>query len=159
MLLVEQEKNIILQNALKQGDVALNDIQDKFLVKTVAIKDKEMEESLNESDEDITKFWESSVQFSDAIANRKLTVQYSLTIDPNKGQAQPPPSTPVSSMGAMSLTNGGGPLDLTPDVHLRSELMQLRQKYAQLESAFYNVCAERDALQRLLQKALQNASS
>lgn len=158
ILLVEKDKQILLQNYDRLGQSGLDNSKDKFLVQsctvdnTFAAKKAGNEKELYEA---LTSMWNSvtSGGSSAALQNKKLHVRHIVDSSPSV--------TATSKSGTVSNPRGVTPkLEATPKKNLgdmsadqiSTELSNLRRKYDELVSFSVNLTAERDILSNTLEQ-------
>ena len=143
ILIVEKDKNQLLNQYESLGTAALDNCKDKFLVQSVAVT-TEHAKNLTEYDQ-LTEFW-TQIQTGNnnstttAMANKKLHVRHKVTGSTTAGSAAP--------ATALAIAN---PERLTKE-QLLVELQNLRKKYDELVSFSVNLTAERDVLNNSLEQ-------
>lgn len=143
ILIVEKDKNQLLNQYESLGNAALENCKDKFLVQSVAVT-TEQAKNLTEYDQ-LTEFW-TQIQMAGgsnptaAMANKKLHVRHKVTGSTTVGSAAP--------ATALAIAN---PERLTKE-QLLVELQNLRKKYDELVSFSVNLTAERDVLNNSLEQ-------
>jgi len=158
ILLVEKDKQVLLQNYDRLGQSGLDHSKDKFLVQsctvdsTFAAKKAGNEKELYEA---LTSMWNSvtSGGSSAALQNKKLHVRHIVDSSPSV--------TATSNSGSVLTPRGATPkLEATPKKNLgdmsadqiSTELSHLRRKYDELVSFSVNLTAERDILSNTLEQ-------
>lgn len=141
ILIVEKDKNQLLNQYESLGTAALETCKDKFLVQSVAVTN-EQAENLTQYDQ-LTELW-TQIQSGNspipAMANMKLHVRHKVTGSTTAGTAAP--------TTALAIAN---PERLTKE-QLLVELQNLRKKYDELVSFSVNLTAERDVLNNSLEQ-------
>lgn len=155
ILLVEKDKQVLLQSYERLGQSGLDHSKDKFLVQSCTVdKSFAAKKSGNQTElyNALTAMWNSvaSGGSSAALQNKKLHVRHV-----------------VDSSSSAAVTSGTGPpsrdtpkLDSTPHSNMvdmsadqiSSELSTLRRKYDELVSFSVNLTAERDILSNTLEQ-------
>ena len=151
-MLVEKDKNQLLEQYRNMGNAALEHCKDKFLVQSVAVTAEEAE-NLKEY-EQLTALWtriqastSSSGGGGPATANKKLHVRHRVAGGGASGGGVPvvaaaPPADPES----------------LSQERLVAEYKQLRRKYDELVSFSVNLTAERDILNNTLEQTKRDLS-
>ena len=151
ILLVEKDKQILLQSYERLGQSGLDHSKDKFLVQSCAVNSSfsaKLGGDSNELYEALTSMWNSvtSGGSNTPLYNKKLhvrhTVQESGSTSRNVGTSG---SFKPESASTANLDN------MTQD-QLVSELSNLRRKYDELVSFSVNLTAERDILSNTLEQ-------
>ena len=144
ILLVEKDKNSLLQSYQRLGQSALDHSKDKFLVQSVAVLDSKRATELKDYDQ-LTSLWasvgSSSSKETSAVANKKLHVRHTVS-DSNKSDAPAAVAAPAARE----------PLEALSSDQLKSELGLLRRKYDELVAFSVNLTAERDMLNNTLEQ-------
>jgi vesicle-associated membrane protein-associated protein A len=142
ILLVEKDKNSLLQSYQRLGQSALDHSKDKFLVQSVAVFDPARAVQLKDYDQ-LTSLWATvgSTPSTSAIANKKLHVRH-VVAEGSKDSAPAPETAPTSRE----------PIDNLSSDQLKNELGGLRRKYDELVSFSVNLTAERDMLNNTLEQ-------
>jgi len=153
ILLVEKDKNSLLQSYERLGQSALDHSKDKFLVQSVAVLDAARASQLRDYDQ-LTALWASvgstpSPSVS-AIANKKLHVKH-VVAEGSKGSVAPDGAT-ASSPGNRE------PIDNMTGDQVKVELGVLRRKYDELVAFSVNLTAERDMLNNSLEQTRRDLS-
>ena len=166
ILLVEKDKNSLLQQYESLGPAALETCKDKFLVQSVAVS-AEQAESLTEYDQ-LTALWtniQSVAPPTDptnpnatatthpkaATANKKLHVQHKVI----GSASQTNNDNNVTSTGAPAAPAPARPIahpERLSKEQLIVELTHLRKKYDELVGFSVNLTAERDVLNNTLEQ-------
>mmetsp|Transcript_8413 Transcript_8413/g.20698 ORF Transcript_8413/g.20698 Transcript_8413/m.20698 type:complete len:318 (-) Transcript_8413:244-1197(-) len=152
ILLVEKDKQVLLQNYDRLGQSGLDHSKDKFLVQSCAADSSlaaKKSGSQTELYDALTAMWNSvtSGGSSTPLQNKKLHVRHVVDSSPapaTSGAA----STPKPKLEAASHSNLG---DMSAD-QISSELSNLRRKYDELVSFSVNLTAERDILSNTLEQ-------
>jgi hypothetical protein len=146
ILLVEKEKNSLLQSYERLGQPTLDQSKDKFLVQSVAILDASKLASLKDYDE-LTSLWatvgNSPSTSTSAVANKKLHVKH--VVAGNKKSGSGDGAHGNSSISREPIEN------LTQD-QAKAELTNMRRKYDELVAFSVNLTAERDMLNNTLEQ-------
>ena len=154
ILLVEKDKQVLLQSYERLGQSGLDHSKDKFLVQSCTVdKSFAAKKSGNQTElyNALTAMWNSVASGSSAtLQNKKLHVRHV-----------------VESSSSAAVSSGTGPttrdtpkLDTTPHSNMTdmsadqisSELSTLRRKYDELVSFSVNLTAERDILSNTLEQ-------
>lgn len=164
ILLVEKDKQVLLQNYDRLGQSGLDHSKDKFLVQSCTVDSSfaaKKSGSQTELYDALTSMWNKVTSGGSAapLQNKKLHVRH--VVDPSS-------STPGGGGTATSSTSakgggGGGSapkLEPTPRSSLgemsaeqiTSELSHMRRKYDELVSFSVNLTAERDILSNTLEQ-------
>lgn len=145
ILLVEKDKNSLLESYERLGQTALDHSKDKFLVQSVAIPDISAAQALKDYDR-LTAFWASVAGNSAALMNKKLSVKHIVS---NGGAAG---GTASSSTKAPPAPETRQPIDIMSSEQAKEELKGLRRKYDELVAFSVNLTAERDMLNNALEQ-------
>jgi len=164
ILLVEKDKQMLLQSFERLGQSALDHSKDKFLVQSCTVGEEfaigysgkkeelakmgggdsqEMSKVAKELAESLTGMWNSASGGEDVpIFNKKLQVRHVVASDgDSKGKGvKPTPRQEKPSLETMS-----------PD-QMFSEITSLRRKYDELVTFSVNLTAERDILNNTLEQ-------
>ena len=158
ILLVEKDKQVLLQNYDRLGQSGLDHSKDKFLVQSCTVDNSfaaKKSGSQTELYDALTSMWNSvtSGGSSAHLQNKKLHVRHVVDSSPS--------ATATSKSGATSSSRGGAPKleeashsnlgDMSAD-QISSELSNLRRKYDELVSFSVNLTAERDILSNTLEQ-------
>jgi len=158
ILLVEKDKQVLLQNYDRLGQSGLDHSKDKFLVQSCTVDSSfaaKKTGSQAELYDALTSMWNSvTIGGSSAdVQNKKLHVRH--VVDSS------PPATTTSASGAAPTSRGAAPkletsshsnlVDMSAD-QISSELSHLRRKYDELVSFSVNLTAERDILSNTLEQ-------
>jgi len=139
IMLVEKDKNSLLQSYESLGSAALEHCKDKFLVQSTVVSHEEAE-SLGEYDQ-LTALWtklqSGGSSTANATANKKLHVLHKVA-----------GSQAVAPEVAAAVAN---PEQLSKD-QLVAEISNLRRKYDELVAFSVNLTAERDVLNNTLEQ-------
>jgi len=153
MLLVEKDKQVLLQSYDRLGQSALDHSKDKFLVQSVAVspdfskqyqatKDKGNSKELTDA---LTSMWNAvSSTGSGSIFNKKLHVKLLV----NEGATT---STPQAQVPQRHDTPMATIENMTPE-QMFQEITTLRRKYDELVAFSVNLTAERDILNNTLEQ-------
>lgn len=158
ILLVEKDKQVLLQSFDRLGQSALDHSKDKFLVQSCAAPDDFADRYMSakakvvdgpegraskELVESLTTMWNSAASGSIPIFNKKLHVRHvvaSAEGAASKGSSAPQPLEEKPNMDNMS-----------PE-QMFTEVASLRRKYDELVSFSVNLTAERDILNNTLEQ-------
>lgn len=147
ILLVEKDKNTLLQTYERLGQSALDHSKDKFLVQSVAILDAGKLASLKDYDQ-LTSLWatvgSTPSPSTSAVANKKLHVKHIAAGNSKSGTSD------GEIRGNNSISRE--PIEnLTLD-QAKAELTNMRRKYDELVTFSVNLTAERDMLNNTLEQ-------
>lgn len=154
ILLVEKDKQVLLQNYDRLGQSGLDHSKDKFLVQSCTVDNSfaaKKSGSQTELYDALTSMWNSvtSGGSSTTLQNKKLHVRHIVESSPSAT------STPAaSSRGAapkLEAATHSNLVDMSAD-QISSELSNLRRKYDELVSFSVNLTAERDILSNTLEQ-------
>jgi len=158
ILLVEKDKQVLLQNYDRLGQSGLDNSKDKFLVQSCTVDSSfaaKKSGTQTELYDALTSMWNSVSSGGSAapLHNKKLHGRH--VVDPS-------PSTPGDPSGGTPSKGGGAApkLESTPRSSLgemsgeqiSSELSHMRRKYDELVSFSVNLTAERDILSNTLEQ-------
>lgn len=151
ILLVEKDKQVLLQSYDRLGQSGLDHSKDKFLVqsctvdKTFAAKKSGDQTELYDA---LTSMWNSVTTGGSTtpLHNKKLHVRH--VVQQSASARTAPSATPAPKLEAASHSNMK---DMTQE-QLASELSNLRRKYDELVSFSVNLTAERDILSNSLEQ-------
>jgi len=171
ILLVEKDKQMLLQSFDRLGQSALDHSKDKFLVQSCAVKQEladaysskkkemaqiaaagdnnaqEMSKFTKEISEELTNMWNVANGSDETpIYNKKLQVRHVVAPGP-EGSA--PTSTSRSGGGRGTEKT---PLDSMTPEQMFAEITSLRRKYDELVTFSVNLTAERDILNNTLEQ-------
>ncbi len=152
ILLVEKDKQVLLQNYERLGQSGLDHSKDKFLVQSCvadSVLAAKKSGSQTELYDALTAMWNSvtSGGSSTPLQNKKLHVRHVVDSSPAAtSNASASKGTP--KLEAASHSNLG---DMSAD-QISSELSNLRRKYDELVSFSVNLTAERDILSNTLEQ-------
>jgi hypothetical protein len=154
ILLVEKDKNTLLQSYDRLGQSALDHSKDKFLVQSCVVSDEfskkyaeEKSKGVNakELSDALTSVWNTmSSSNANQISNKKLHVKHVV-----------PEAAPTASSAQMPKTHDTPSLDQIENMsqeQMFAEITQLRKKYDELVSFSVNLTAERDILNNTLEQ-------
>jgi len=155
ILLVEKDKQALLQSYERLGQSGLDHSKDKFLVqsctvdKTFAAKKLGSQTDLYDA---LTTMWNSvtSGGSSAALQNKKLHVRHIVSTSPSLAGT----SNTSNSKGVaprLETTQHSNMVEMSAD-QISSELSNLRRKYDELVSFSVNLTAERDILSNTLEQ-------
>merc|ERR1719215_1977495 len=155
ILLVEKDKQALLQSYERLGQSGLDHSKDKFLVqsctvdKTFAAKKLGSQTDLYDA---LTTMWNSvtSGGSSAALQNKKLHVRHIVSTSPSlAGTSNTSGSKGVAPR--LETTQHSNMVEMSAD-QISSELSNLRRKYDELVSFSVNLTAERDILSNTLEQ-------
>lgn len=158
ILLVEKDKQVLLQNYDRLGQSGLDHSKDKFLVQSCTVDDSFAAKKSGDQTQlynALTSMWNSVTSGASdaALSNKKLHVRHIVDTSPS--------ATGASTSGAASSSKGAAPkLEATQHSNLEgmsadqisSEVLHLRRKYDELVSFSVNLTAERDILSNTLEQ-------
>ncbi len=154
ILLVEKDKQVLLQSYERLGQSGLDHSKDKFLVqsctvdKSFAAKKAEDQTALYDA---LTSMWNSVTSGGSTapLQNKKLHVRHVV----QESSSAAPSSTSRAAVVTPKLekTSYSSLKDMNPD-QLATELSGLRRKYDELVSFSVNLTAERDILSNTLEQ-------
>jgi hypothetical protein len=152
ILLVEKDKNSLLQSYNRLGQAALDHSKDKFLVQSCVVTADFVADygsSTEDAYDKLSGLW-ASVTSSAAhtIANKKLHVRH--TVSEPDGVGLGKSGTGAAEMPAKHVV-AGNVQDMTSD-QLLTEVNNLRRKYDELVAFSVNLTAERDILNNTLEQ-------
>eukprot|EP00558_Chaetoceros_sp_UNC1202_P011242 CAMPEP_0197252484 /NCGR_PEP_ID=MMETSP1429-20130617/61599_1 /TAXON_ID=49237 /ORGANISM="Chaetoceros sp., Strain UNC1202" /LENGTH=324 /DNA_ID=CAMNT_0042714883 /DNA_START=37 /DNA_END=1011 /DNA_ORIENTATION=- len=169
ILLVEKDKQMLLQSFDRLGQSALDHSKDKFLVQScivdeafakdyVAKKAKSSENSSVEASkaakdlaESLTSMWNTSSSREDVlIYNKKLQVRHVVASSPTDAKAGPAPGQTSRSVGGH--TSERTSLENMTTNQMFMEISSLSRKYDELVTFSVNLTAERDILNNTLEQ-------
>ncbi len=146
ILLVEKEKNSLLQSYERLGQSTLDHSKDKFLVQSVAILDASKLASLKDYDE-LTSLWatvgSTPSPSTSAVANKKLHVKHVVAGSSKTGGSD-------GDRGNSSISRE--PIENLTQDQAKAELTNMRRKYDELVAFSVNLTAERDMLNNTLEQ-------
>ena len=161
-MLVEKDKNSLLQSYERLGQSALDHAKDKFLVQSCVVADefssqyKDNKGDNSELYEALNKMWTGASTNKQAIQNKKLHVR--LVVNDGKNDAAAAASSGSGSLTAAQAnmlkpheTSMAAIESMTPP-QLFAEISSLRKKYDELVSFSVNLTAERDILNNTLEQ-------
>ena len=153
ILLVEKDKNTLLQSYQRLGQTALDHSKDKFLIQSCTVtpaftKEYQAAGSPDAGYDKLSAMWTTVTanSSSSAIANKKLHVRHTVQEgdDSNNktaaSQMMPTKHTPAANLSNMS------------NEQLLQEITNLRRKYDELVAFSVNLTAERDILNNTLEQ-------
>ena len=164
ILLVEKDKQILLQSYERLGQSGLDHSKDKFLVQSCTVGPAFAAKANGESSElydALTAMWNgvTSGGSSTPIFNKKLHVRHVVAEGGSGGGAAASPekpnvlprSTPAGSGVKLEGASNSNMESMTQE-QLMNELSNLRRKYDELVSFSVNLTAERDILSNTLEQ-------
>lgn len=152
ILLVEKDKQTLLQAFERLGQNGLDNSKDKFLVQSCSVGAAFAAKADGDSAElydALTSMWNSvtSGGASTAIFNKKLHVRHIVQASAG-AKASAPSAVPPTKLDPASSSN----MDKMSQEQLVVELTNLRRKYDELVSFSVNLTAERDILSNTLEQ-------
>jgi hypothetical protein len=166
IMLVDKDKQVLLQSYDRLGQSALDHSKDKFLVQSCAVSmdfaKRYMEEkaavasrkgdaaslAAKELSEALTSMWNSITSASSQpVYNKKLHVRHAV-VEKGAGAAS---AAPVANVIKAHDTNLAQMENMTPE-QMFQEVSSLRRKYDELVSFSVNLTAERDILNNTLEQ-------
>lgn len=174
LILVEKDKQSLLQSYDRLGQSALDHSKDKFLVQSCAVSsdfaaqftdkalnDENLSKSGKELTDALTSMWNQAVASSDIpIYNKKLHVKHivgdllkssTLGQDPHSSSSATLQSPPLQKMEKT-------PMEGMTHEQMLSEVSSLRRKYDELVAFSVNLTAERDILNNTLEQTKRDLS-
>jgi len=154
ILLVEKDKQVLLQNYDRLGQSGLDHSKDKFLVQSCTVDNTFAEKkSGNHTElyEALTSMWNSvtSGGTTAVLQNKKLHVRHVVDSSPSTpASGGAPSSAPTPKLESTQHSNLG---DMSAE-QISTELSHLRRKYDELVSFSVNLTAERDILSNTLEQ-------
>merc|ERR1712071_110279 len=172
LILVEKDKQGLLQSYDRLGQAALDHSKDKFLVQSCAVHadfsaqftDKYSDsKSGKDLTDGLTSMWNHAVASSEIpIYNKKLHVKHivgELARSSNSPEGQDPFSSSTSTLQSPSLQKmEKTPMEGMTHEQMLSEVSSLRRKYDELVSFSVNLTAERDILNNTLEQTKRDLS-
>jgi hypothetical protein len=147
ILLVEKDKNSLLQSYSRLGQAALDNSKDKFLVQSCAVPADFVAEyaSANEDAYDkLSNLWATvTSSAANTIANKKLHVRH--TVSESEAPVSKGTEMPAKHVVAANVH------DMNSE-QLLTEVNNLRRKYDELVAFSVNLTAERDILNNTLEQ-------
>lgn len=171
LILVEKDKQSLLQSYDRLGQSALDQSKDKFLVQSCAVSndfaaqfsEKDSDDNLLKSGKEITdaltSMWNNAVGNSQTpIYNKKLHVKHVV-----RDVARPLDVIPGQKSAAPATTPTPSPLEKTPmegmtKEQMMTEVTSLRRKYDELVAFSVNLTAERDIINNTLEQTKRDLS-
>lgn len=152
ILLVEKDKQMLLQSYERLGQSGLDHSKDKFLVQSCTVDNSfaaKKSGSQTELYDALTSMWNSvtSSGSSSTLQNKKLHVRHVVDSSASGASAANVPSGPPT----LESTPHSNLTDMSAD-QISSELSNLRRKYDELVSFSVNLTAERDILSNTLEQ-------
>lgn len=151
IILVDKDKQVLLQSYDRLGQSALDHSKDKFLVQSSAVsqdfsKQYNTTENAKETSDALTSMWNAVSSSGNAnIFNKKLHVRH-VVQDASSGVGAAPKATvPARHDTATTIEN------MTPE-QMSHEVVTLRRKYDELVAFSVNLTAERDILNNTLEQ-------
>jgi hypothetical protein len=172
LILVEKDKQSLLQSYDRLGQSALDQSKDKFLVQSCVVSEEfakkfpkgpEGDSAKNgkELTDAITSMWNRAVTESLPIYNKKLHVRHVV-----RDNARPLDTIPGSEPGSSVATTSSPPFESTEktsmegmtDEQVRAELSSWRRKYNELVTFSVNLTSERDVINNELEQTKRDLS-
>jgi len=159
-MLVEKDKNSLLQSYERLGQSALDHAKDKFLVQSCTVSDsfssKFMDDKSKGTDnnklyEALNTMWSSAGSTGSKMENKKLHVRLVVKDGNNSGGGAKSLTAAQASMLKPHETSQEDVENMTPP-QLFAEIASLRKKYDELVSFSVNLTAERDILNNTLEQ-------
>lgn len=160
IMLVEKDKNSLLQSYERLGQSALDHAKDKFLVQSCTVSDsfssKFMDDKSKGTDnsklyEALNNMWTSAGSTGTKMENKKLHVRLVVKDGNNSGGGARNLTAAQASMLKPHETSQEDVENMTPP-QLFAEIASLRKKYDELVSFSVNLTAERDILNNTLEQ-------
>mmetsp|Transcript_16634 Transcript_16634/g.48244 ORF Transcript_16634/g.48244 Transcript_16634/m.48244 type:complete len:322 (-) Transcript_16634:112-1077(-) len=153
ILLVDKDKQTLMQSYDRLGQSGLDHSKDKFLVQSCAVGANFAAKASGDSSElydALTSMWNSvtSGGTSTPVFNKKLHVRHVVQESSSGAKSAPPPSISPTKLDPASNSN----MDKMSQEQLVTELTNLRRKYDELVSFSVNLTAERDILSNTLEQ-------
>lgn len=145
ILLVEKDKQALLQSYDRLGPSALEHSKDKFLVQSCVVSPDFARKEGKILTESLTGMWNQVGSKGDMVYNKKLHVRHMVS---PQGMGKGSGSVPAASASAAAdpkLEN------MTPE-QIYDEISNLRRKYDELVAFSVNLTAERDILNNTLEQ-------
>lgn len=178
LILVEKDKQVLLQSYDRLGQSALDHSKDKFLVQSCAVPaefaNKFTSKSTSETGtggtktgkeltDALTSMWNQAVSSSDVpIYNKKLHVKHTVSesvrsvVPPSAHESMSSPS--VSSLQPPLQKMDRTPMEGMTHEQMLTEVSSLRRKYDELVAFSVNLTAERDILNNTLEQTKRDLS-
>jgi hypothetical protein len=156
ILLVEKDKQLLLQSFERLGQTGLDHSKDKFLVQSCVVDSSFAAKKAGDQTEmydALTNMWNSvtTVGTTTAVINKKLHVRH--VVQDGVGTT----SRSAGSIPALEKTSYSNLKDMNPE-QLVTELSGLRRKYDELVSFSVNLTAERDILSNTLEQTKRDCN-
>ena len=152
ILLVDKDKQTLLQSYERLGQSGLDHSKDKFLVQSCAVGAA----FAAKADGDVTELYDALTSMWNSVANggsnaqvynKKLHVRH-VVQENSASKAAPPSAVPPTKLDPASNSS----LEKMSQEQLVTELTNLRRKYDELVSFSVNLTAERDILSNTLEQ-------
>mmetsp|Transcript_6552 Transcript_6552/g.12064 ORF Transcript_6552/g.12064 Transcript_6552/m.12064 type:complete len:325 (-) Transcript_6552:168-1142(-) len=155
ILLVEKDKQVLLQSYERLGQSGLDHSKDKFLVQSCTVdKSFAAKKSGDQTElyDALTTMWNSltSGGSTTPLHNKKLHVRH-VVQESSAAASRAAPSSSAGAVPKLEKTSNSNVKDMTQD-QLASEITNLRRKYDELVSFSVNLTAERDILSNTLEQ-------
>lgn len=156
ILLVEKDKQVLLQSYQRLGQSGLDHSKDKFLVQSRTVDNSfaaKKSGSQTELYDALTTMWNSvtSGGCNSALQNKKLHVRHIADGAANASVNSSIPSGGRDLTPKLETTQHSNMVDMSAD-QISNELSNLRRKYDELVSFSVNLTAERDILSNTLEQ-------
>jgi len=158
ILLVEKDKQVLLQNYDRLGQSGLDHSKDKFLVQSCTVDETFAAKKSGDQSElydSLTSMWNSVTGggSSAPLQNKKLHVRHVVDSSPSATGTSGSGTVPSSKGAASKLeATQHSNLEAMSAEQISSELSHLRRKYDELVSFSVNLTAERDILSNTLEQ-------
>uniref|UniRef100_A0A7R9WSF8 MSP domain-containing protein n=1 Tax=Craspedostauros australis TaxID=1486917 RepID=A0A7R9WSF8_9STRA len=154
ILLIEKDKQILLQSYEKLGQTGLDHSKDKFLVQSCVVSSafsSKLTKDSTELYEALTSMW-NSVSNKDSqasVSHRKMHVRHQVV---DNSPTSPANGSKTVAKSFKREASSQANVDTMSTDQLKSELTNLRRKYDDLVSFSMNLTAERDILSNTLEQ-------
>jgi len=149
ILLVEKDKETLLQSYDRLGPSALEHSKDKFLVQSSVVTPDFARKEGKVLAENLTAMWNQVGSKGDRVYNKKLHVRHMVSPAGVSVSSKPGSSMPASS--AVTPANDPKLENMSPE-QIFEEITNLRRKYDELVAFSVNLTAERDILNNTLEQ-------
>ena len=159
-MLVEKDKNSLLQSYERLGQSALDHAKDKFLVQSCTVSSSFSSKFMDDKDkgtdnsalyEALNSMWSSAGSSGNKLENKKLHVRLVVKDGNNTSQGVGGTTAAQAAMLKPHETTQEDVQNMTPP-QLFAEIASLRKKYDELVSFSVNLTAERDILNNTLEQ-------
>jgi MSP (Major sperm protein) domain len=155
ILLVEKDKNSLLQSYSRLGQAALDHSKDKFLVQSCVVAPDFVADygsSAEEAYDKLSGLWASvTSSAANTIANKKLHVRHTVSEPDGLGRGGGASSAAAAAEMPAKHVVAANVQDMTSE-QLLTEVNNLRRKYDELVAFSVNLTAERDILNNTLEQ-------